>query len=275
MAESEMGESGDDETGGETSKGASQSESKDTTKGGSGNEEGHPRPEYIPEQFFDAKTGETDIEGLSKSYSEMGTKIREKSDTTRKGILKEMEADKAANRPNTANDYDVRVPDDMTETLGDGLVFEFSDSDPMLTFWKDFSYENGFNQETFDAGVSAYIKAKFSELPSFEDEIGKLGDNGRDRAQHVNLWAKKAFSEETYKALEDFAVTADGVMAIEEMMRNSGEPAFSPGGPAGIGGKISLNELREMQADPRYWDPNKREDSWIKKVDKGYEQLVS
>ena len=273
MAES--GGTGDVGDSGETGNEAEAARTEEKGAAGSEGEEGHARPEHIPEQFFNAKTGETDIEGLGKSYAEMGTKIREKSDTARKGILKEMEADKIANRPETANDYEVRVPDDMVETLGDGLTFEFNDSDPMLTFWKDFSHENGFNQETFDAGVSAYIKAKFSELPSFENEIGKLGDNGRDRAQHVNLWAKKTFSEETYKALEDFAVTADGVMAIEEMMRNSGEPAFSPGGPAGIGGKITLNELREMQADPRYWDPNKREDSWVKKVDKGYEQLVS
>jgi hypothetical protein len=236
-----MAESGDD--GGGEDKG---SEDK------GGENEDHIRPDNIPEQFFDTKTGETDIEGLGKSYAEMGTKIREKSDTTRKGILKEMEADKAANRPETANHYEVRVPDDMVETLGDDLEFQFDDQDPMLTFWKDFSFENGFNQETFDAGMSAYIRAKFAELPSFENEISKLGDNGRDRAQHVNLWAQKTFSEETYKALENFAVTADGVMAIEEMMRNSGEPAFSPGGPAGVSGKITLNELREMQADPRY-----------------------
>jgi hypothetical protein len=233
------------------------------------------KPDFLDEKFFDTKTGEADLEGLSKSYAKLGTKIREKTDATRKTILAEMEADKDTNRPKTANDYELRMTDELQTEIGDDMSFEFSDTDPLITFWREYAHNAGFNQEQFDEGVTAYIKGKFSELPSFEEEIGKLGDNGKDRAQHVNQWAQKNLSPETYKALADFAVTADGVTALEEIMRNSGEPAFSPGGPAGTGSSITLNELRAMQADERYWHPNKIDPEFVKKVDAGYEKLTA
>jgi hypothetical protein len=233
------------------------------------------RPDFLDEKFFNTKTGEADIESLSKSYSELGTKIREKTEVTRKEIMKELEADKIANRPENPESYELRVTDELQAQMGDDMTFEFSESDPLVNFWRSFSHEAGFSQEQFDEGISAFVQSKFSELPSFDDEVGKLGDNGRDRAQHVNQWATKNLSPETYKALADFAVTADGVMALEEIMRNSGEPAFSPGGPAGTGSTITVNELRQMQADERYWHPTKMDPEFVKKVDAGYEKLVS
>jgi hypothetical protein len=233
------------------------------------------KPDFLDEKFFNAKTGEADVEALSKSYSELGTKIRAKTENTRKEILAEIENDKISNRPEKAENYELRITDELQAQMGDDMTFEFSETDPMINFWREFSHEAGFSQEQFDEGVSAFIQSKFAELPSFEEELGRLGDNGRDRAQHVNQWAVKNLSAETYKALADFAVTADGVMALEEIMRNSGEPAFSPGGPAGTGSTISLNELRQMQADERYWHPTKMDPEFVKKVDEGYEKLVS
>jgi hypothetical protein len=239
-----------------------------------GREEGG-KPDYVDEKFWNPELRSVDIEGLSKSYSELGTKIREKSDLMRQSITDEMAADKIANRPETSEDYNVRIPDDLAKDMSDDMNFEFNENDPMLTFWKEFSHDNGFSQEIFDSGLSAYVSAQFSNMPSFEEELGKLGDHGRDRSQHVNLWAQKNFSGETYEAFKELAVTAQGVVALEEIMKNQGEPNFSPGGLAGVGTSITLNELRTMQADPRYWDPNKRETEFIRKVDKGYEDLVS
>jgi len=233
------------------------------------------KPDYLDEKFFDSKTGEADLESLSKSYAELGTKIRQKGDDTKKEILAEQNAEKIANRPETADAYELAVSDDLQAMMGDEMSFEFSETDPLIGFWKDFSHEAGFSQAQFQEGVDAFVRSKFSELPSFEDEISKLGENGRDRAQHINQWANKNLSPESYKALSEFAVTADGVMALEEIMRNSGEPAFSPGGPAGTGNSITLNELRQMQADERYWHPQKLDPEFVKRVDAGYEKLVS
>lgn len=231
-------------------------------------------PDYMPEQFW--KDGAADVEGLAKSYNEMGTKIREKTESVRKTLKAEIEADRISGRPETANHYEVKIPDSLKEGFVEGMDFEFNDTDPMMIFWKDFAFEQGLGQEGFEAGLSAYITAAFAALPDYEHEMSALGENGVDRAKHVNGWAQSTLSEETYNALQAFAVTADGVKAIEELMRNSGQPAFAPGdGSTAIPGTITLTQLREMQADPRYWDPANREEAWIKKVEAGYVKLVS
>tara|TARA_R110000823_G_scaffold99584_1_gene214940 strand:+ start:14720 stop:15547 length:828 start_codon:yes stop_codon:yes gene_type:complete len=233
------------------------------------------KPTYLDDKFWNPDTKEADLEGLSNSYAELGSKIRSKSEDMKAGFMEELESEKVARRPETQEGYEVRVPESISESMPEGMDFEFSDTDPMLTFWKEFSFEQGYDQSTFESGVAAYINSSFSNMPDFGEEIEKLGDNGRDRAQHVNLWAEKNLSPESYKSLESFAVTADGVIALEEVMRMSGEPQFSPGGPAGVGSNVTLDELRKMQADPRYWDPNKIEADFVRKVDQGYEKLVS
>ncbi len=237
-----------------------------------GAEEGG-KPDYVDEKFWRADTKDVDVEGLSKSYAELGTKIREKSDTTRKGIMDEMAADKIANRPEIAEGYETRIPESLD--MPEDMTFEFSDTDPMLVFWKDFAFDQGFGQDVFDKGVEMYIRSKFAEMPNFDTEMGQLGDNAIDRVAHVNLWAQKNLSEQTYNAVAEFASTSEGIMALEEIMRNGGEPAFSPGGPAGGGGGLTLNQLRTMQADERYWHPQKIDPEFVAKVDKGYEDLVS
>ena len=233
------------------------------------------KPDFLPEKFWNAETKQADLEGLSTSYNELGEKVRVKSEDLRKGLREEFDAEKLVGRPETADAYDVRVPDSIAADMSEDMNFEFSDTDPMLAFWKEFAFEQGYDQEKFDSGVAAYIQSKFSEMPNMEKELEKLGDNGRDRSQHINLWAQKSLSPESYSALESFATTADGVMALEEIMRISGEPAFSPGGAPGVGSSVTLNELRSMQADPRYWDPAKIDPEFVKKVDAGYVKLVS
>jgi len=239
-----------------------------------GREEGG-KPDFVNEKFWNPDTKAVDIEGLSRSYDELGTKIREKTEDTRQTIIGELENDRLAKRPQTADDYEVKIPDDLRATMGDDMEFNFVDGDPMMTFWKEFSFEQGYDQATFESGISAYITSSFASMPVFEDEIKALGDHGRDRAMHVAQWASKNLSEQSYTTLESFATTADGIKALEEIMQNQGEPTFSPGGSAGLGSSVTLNELRQMQADPRYWDPTKREPEFIRKVDKGYEDLVA
>jgi hypothetical protein len=243
--------------------------------GGEGSQEEGGKPDYIEEKFWNAETKTVDVEGLSKSYSELGTKTREKTDDIRTTVIAELAADRVANRPKTADDYEVRVPDDLAKDMSEDMNFEFNNDDPMLVFWKEFAHEQGLDQTGFDAGLSAYIGAAFSNMPNFDTELKALGDNGAERVEHVQLWAKKNFDQETYNSMEQFATTAGGIKAMEAMMAKSGEPAFSPGGngPAGAG-MLTLNELRTMQADPRYWQSGRIDPEFVKKVDKGYEQLV-
>ena len=52
------------------------------------------RPDFVPEKFWNAKSGEVRMEDAFKSYSEIEKKGRERSDTMRKSIIDEMSSDK-------------------------------------------------------------------------------------------------------------------------------------------------------------------------------------
>ena len=233
------------------------------------------RPDYVPEKFWDSKSGNVRMEDVFKSYTEIEKKGRARNETMRENILAEIEEQINSDRPEAPEYYVVRVPDTLKEQMPEGMDFEFNEADPMLNFWKQHAFENGFSQEEFEQGISAFIESSFSDVPNYDEEISKLGENANERINHIAMWAKKTFSEPTYQALSDFAITAQNTVALEEIMRLQGEPAFAPGSSFGENNKPTLEGLRSMQADQRYWHPTKQDPEFIKKVEEGFRQLVS
>ena len=57
------------------------------------------RPDFVPEKFWNADTGEVRLEDAFKSYSEIEKKGRARSDTMRSEIMAELEAQSVADRP--------------------------------------------------------------------------------------------------------------------------------------------------------------------------------
>ena len=231
------------------------------------------KPEYVPDKFWDADSKQVRVEDLVTSYNEMGKKIRERSDDIRKNVLSEMESEKTANRPESADKYETILSDEFKESLPAGLEFEFNENDPLMSYWRNLAFEQGMSQEQFQEGLQLYIGAKIGEMPDFDAELARLGDYGRERAMHVGQWAKANFSEDTINAMHEFAMTAKGVEALEEIMQRTGEPGFSPEQHS-VDPGITLEELRTMQNDPRYWDPNRRDPAFVRKIEQGYAKLV-
>ena len=231
------------------------------------------RPGYVPEKFWNGETGEVRLEDAFKSYSEIEKKGRQRSDKMREDIMGELELDRVTSRPESADDYELTVPEHISEQFGEGESYEFDDNDPLLNFWKETSFELGFSQEEFNTGIEAYMNAQMGTLPDLEGELVKLGENGADRASHVAQWAEKTFSPETYQALQDFATTSESIVALEEIMGLANEPAFIPssGGDPDTG--MTLATLKGMQSDPRYHDPAKYDPEFVDKVNKGFERL--
>ena len=253
--------------------GASSSGTEDTAPAKNAADVGG-KPDYVPDNFWDTDTKQVKVEDLLKSYKELGGKIREKTDDVRTQIQAEMDADRTINRPEAMEDYELVLSDDFKEQLPEGYDIEFNNDDPLMTFWREMAFEQGMNQESFQKGLELYAGAKIGEMPDFEAELGKLGDNGHDRTMHVGNWAKANFSDDTVNAMHEMAMTADGVIALEEIMAASGEASFSPNQHQSSS-SVTMEDLRAMQADPRYWDANRRDPGFVRKVEEGYRQLVS
>jgi len=158
--------------------------------------------------------------------------------------------------------------------MPEGFEFEFNEEDPMLNFWKEHVFNSGGDQEMFDNGIAAYISAKFGDMPDFDSEMEQLGEQGQYRAERVDLWAKANMSEEGYTALEEFATTANGIAALEELMEKAGEPAFSPTTTSSGEGIKSVGELRAMMNDPRYQPGPQHDPAYVREIERGFQKLV-
>tara|TARA_R110002110_G_scaffold188520_8_gene396571 strand:+ start:2398 stop:3237 length:840 start_codon:yes stop_codon:yes gene_type:complete len=244
--------------------------------GGGGADEGAgTRPEYVPEKFWNAETGQTNVEAMATSYSESETRL---SEITRGGktaeewdvearakITEELSAESLAGRPETSEAYEYVMPDDLE--LPEGVEWTMDENDPLLAWWKTTAFNNGMTQEQFNAGVGDYIKQQAGSLPDYDKEMKALGENAQRRVDGANLWAKANLSEGAFSALESYMTEAKGIELVEEIMGLTKVGRMNPGGEAPKLAKVkSRTELIEMQKDKRYWDSNYRDESYVAEV---------
>jgi hypothetical protein len=232
----------------------------------------HTAPDGVPSKFFDVTNGNIDHASWGKSTKELEGKLRTSKADMKKSISEELAVERVANRPENASDYVLQVPKDFD--VPEGHEWTFNEKDPMIEWWRGHVHEAGGDQDMFDKGINAYMSSVYSNIPDFDSEMGALGENGSTRIDAVNKWATANLTEDTRTTLEEFATTAKAIEALEELMVKSGEPAFSPSDMDGGGvDQDSMLELQKMQADPRYWDINKRDPVFVRKVDAGFERL--
>lgn len=223
------------------------------------------RPDFIPEKFWDASSGQAKVEDLARSYSEM-----EKSFGSRKEqFFEEFEKGRLANRPETAEGYSLEInPADLE--LPEGVQVNIDDNDPMVAWWRERAHEAGFSNEQFNEGIKQYMKHELGGLRDMEKEREALGENAQARIDRVELWMRKQVGDDLFNEIQYSLGNHKAVIALEKLMKNSGSidltssDGHSPG-------KLSKNEIRAMMDDPRYWRDS--DPAYIEKVNKAWEQL--
>lgn len=212
------------------------------------------RPEWLPEKFKSA-------EDLATAYSSLEGKLGQKEEEYKNAFLKELEQEAYANRPESAGDYE----------LPEGIDDELASGNELLDWWSKTAFENGYSQDEFSEGINMYLNAINADVPDYDAELEKLGDNANARTEAVSLFANQMFPEEQLPAIERMCETADGVMALETIMN-----AMKQGGPATDGtavGMISETQLQQMMNDPRYHDPARRDPNYVQQVEAGFKKL--
>jgi hypothetical protein len=212
------------------------------------------RPEWLPEKF---KTPED----LVNSYSSLESKLGTSQEEIKSSLIAELEAEALQNRPASVGDYTI------PESLDEGLV---NDND-LFQWWANHSFENGYGQDEFEAGIQKYAEFYEAMQPDLDSEKSKLGDNADARIQAVDLWANKFFPEELSDAVLTLGQSASGIQALEFLMEklntsqinNNTQPAAS----------LTQDELNSMMQDPRYWNPSKRDAGYVKQVQDGFSKI--
>ena len=212
------------------------------------------RPEWLPEKFKSA-------EDLANAYSSLEGKLGQKEEDYRNSFMEEIEKEAYANRPASVGDYE----------LPEGIDEELAGDNELLSWWANHAFENGFNQEEFSEGINMYLDALNADVPDYDAELARLGDNASARTEAVSLFANQFFPEDQLGAIERMCETADGVMALETIME-----AMKDGGPSAdqVGmARMNEDQLRQMMLDDRYHNPSKRDANFVRQVDEGFKKL--
>lgn len=217
------------------------------------------KPDWLADKFWnpDIKAPRTEV--LSKSYNELQGKMQEKTDTLKESIIAEMKA-------SAPESYEISLSEDLE--IPENVEMNLSAEDPMVEWFFGFAKERGMSQDDVTAAINEYVKIELSNMPDVTAEIGKLGDHGQDRVLRVHNWMESKLPEEQFKALSPMLSTAPQIEALETLMKSSGPGDFD----GDTGGKsLTLDELRTMQGDKRYWQ--EKDPAFIKKVEDGYKRL--
>ncbi len=217
-------------------------------------QESQTRHEWLPEKFENP-------EALVKSYTELESKIGQKTEDIRSSVQQEIQNEFYKNRPATVGEY--QLPETLDEQL--------TQDNQLLKWWSDHAFEKGLSQDQFADGINQYAEALNMAMPDLDAEKGKLGDTADQRIEAVSLFVNKFFPEDMMPAIQTLASTAEGIQALEKIMEIDRGSSIS--GEATSPASISQADLEAMMKDPRYWKPGERSQEFVDKVASGFNKL--
>ena len=221
------------------------------------------KPEFVQDKFWDADRKEVNLENLASSYNALEKKLGSRTEDLSKQIRTDLEQEKLQNIP---EEYKVNLPE-----LPENVDVSVSDDMEIVQWWRDTAKKNGLSQQQFDEGVNAFVTNAVATLPDVNAEMEKIGSNAKERLEAAELWSKKYLSPESYDAFSKLAATAEGVTAVQELMRLTKDTSM-PTTPTQVSVTPDLTDLKSMMSDPRYWKDGERDAAYIKRVTDLYEK---
>lgn len=186
------------------------------------------RPEGLADAHWDPKSGVK----LAELIADHGKHAAFRADADAR----------AAKAPESADKYEVRLPEDF-ETP-EGFKFEPDMDDPRLAQFRAFAHERGFTQDDFSAILAIDAQQRLAvhqaDKAFAEDQTKQLGEKAAQRREAAArfLDASADFGKEAKAALKDLMVFAGGVMAVEQIMAmKAGPTTVRTGGEGAVTGK--------------------------------------
>lgn len=224
------------------------------------------RPEYVPEKFWDADSQAPNVEAMGQAYTELERFVGKKRDEIREEVISQYNQELNESRPESADDYKIQFPDDHPlAEIQDQIDTE---DDPLLTMWKETAYKAGLSNEEYVQGIETWIAASQAAVSDRDDVSADLGENGNARIEAVEMWAARNLEEAEYEALASSVTSTEAFLAIEKLM--SGSKSKGNQGQYtedSVTSRPSREELNQAMNDPRYWDPSKRDMTYVRQVE--------
>lgn len=145
------------------------------------------------------------------------------------------------------------APEEYTVSLSEELQekgVEFAEDDPLLTDAKDMAKELGMNQEGFERMLNMYATAQLAETQAIEElrteQLKELGNNGQERVDNLDAWAKTNLSADLYEGFKEMAISASAVKAMERLVAMTRGQAITPS-EAVTSPSVTEQEVKAMQ----------------------------
>jgi hypothetical protein len=180
-----------------------------------------------------------------------------------KQLREDLEAERKSSVPES---YEIKLPE-----IPEDVEISVDPEQELVKSWEQICKDNGLSQEVFNQGVAAFVNNEIAGLPNLQEEMGKLGDNAKERIEAADLWSKKYLSTDAYNAIANMAATAEGVKALEEIMSLSKNKPL-PNTNTVVDVELDDRDLQSMMADPRYWKEGMKDQAYIAKVTNLYQK---
>jgi hypothetical protein len=212
----------------------------------------------FPDKF--KRDGKPDLSAFVNSYGELETRFNTKTEELKRQIAEEQ----ATNRPKAATEYQIPKIAGIDEK-------ELAEH-PMVAWWRDEAFSAGLPQDKFAKAVEKYIEAVQPQAIPEDTLKAELGDSFKQRIAAVDAWAQKTAKDDAeMDAFRSIGTSPAGIRLMERLAGLSGTMAADD--PAHVQPAVTLEQLRAMQQDPRYWDSARRDPALVKQVEEGYQKL--
>lgn len=225
------------------------------------------RPEHIPEKFWDVDTGEIKLDDMAKSYTNLEKFSTGKKEEMREQLLTELQSEASEGLPEEASGY--KLP-----PLVEGITEDMVESNPLTGWWREHCHDLAMPEEVFQQGIEKYVDMTIGNQPNLEAEAEKLGENARERLDAVTAFAQSTFPPEEFEAISaTLGQSAIGIQALErmqDMMKSNMSRSDQVAQPERA---LSVEDVKTMMKDPKYFDPRHRDASYVKRVDDMWARL--
>jgi hypothetical protein len=235
---------GDGGTGGAGGEGGGSGggEGKGGGEGGAGGEQKLQRPDYIPENWWDADKGfkTEDFNALVAFKAEHDAnraQVPEKPDGYKPALPKSF-----------------KLPEGIQVPEGESLIDE---SDPRIAAAREFAHGKGMSQADFEELIAFGVNLDLNEQSSLKEAVTKqkelLGGKAEERIGAVKTWVAAKLPADQAEALTSMMFTAKQIEAFEALMRlNRGAVPGNPGAGRDSGKtELSDEEWGKMSASER------------------------
>ena len=218
------------------------------------------RPDWLPQKFDRP-------EELANSYAELERAFYTRKEELRNQIVGELNEEATSNAPISPADYELQFE------APEGLEYQIADDDPMLDWFRSTAHGYGLSQDEFNGLMNEYIQLDSQRGPDWNVESEQLGEYAYKRLERVDGWASQNLSEKAYQVFANVPASAGMVELFEELMELNGQPQFNMVSESEFQEQLSLDDLRSMQNDPKYW--KEKDPAYIARVRQGFAQYAN